>query len=268
MNKNILFFVLGILVFSSCSSDNSEIIDEEKKEKVSFTVSSPQQTRAYWSQNAIYWNTGDEVMVYATNHTMGDKFTVTNYLENQDRLAFEGETYVTSLQHAHRYFVVYPYSKALEFDGSDKVKIEIPSSQSAEVGSFDRYACVQVGKTGNFKMTVDLDNVCAFLKIEVTAACSYVKITANGYGVGGTAWVGSDGKINSDDWVQKYQEVTLSNLPQAGTYLIAIAPSSLYPVLKVEVKYPDCEAKTREATDVPITKGYVYDLGRCGKPVN
>lgn len=268
MKKNYLFFGLSILAFASCSSDNDEVVVDEKMETVSFSVSSSADTRAYWSANAIYWNESDAVKVYATHHTDGSTFTLSgNFDANQSTQTFTGSTYTTSTLHDHSYYVIYPASSAKEFNGVDKVKVEIPSYQTAIKGSFASNACVQACKSGNLDYSVQLTNVCAFLKIEVTAPCEYVKVSGGDYGVAGIAWIDGNGEIKSEDWVTKLTTVTLRNLSEAGTYLIAIAPSSKYPRLDVEVKYPNIDAKTNSATNVPIVRGVVYDLGTCPGPV-
>lgn len=267
--KKTLFGALSILALASCSSDNNEIFEEEKMETVSFTVSSTPETRAYWSANQIYWNSSDVIKVFATNHTDGSDFTIKDYRENYANLTFTGKTYVGNANHTHTYFAVYPSGKVKSFDGSDLVTVEIPSSQSATYGSFDRDACIQIGKANNFAQGINLQNVCAFLKIEVTAPCSSVTVSSDGnFGVAGTVKVNSDGAINSSTgWDSRATSVSLNNLPEAGTYLIAIAPSaSGYPVLNVSVQYPGCEPRTNSAQNVSIARGYVYDLGRCDKP--
>lgn len=269
--KVILALSLGGLSLGSCSSDNNEVIEDEVKVQTTFTVSANLDTRAYWSDNAIFWNQNDLTKVFANHHSEGDEFHIVEgtYVENYRALQFTGKTYKDHTQ----YYIVYPASQASTLNDDGTVNVTIPEIQQAHRGTFDPQACIQIGGAKNLNQTIQFDNVCAFFKIYVTAPCEYVEIEPNkqGYGIAGTVKVNYQGAINPDNgWTERKHTVRLENLQHEGTYLIGVGPSDSYDEgITVRVKFPDINVLTRSTSkDLQINKGYVYDLGRCDKPVN
>lgn len=271
MKKNIFLLALGVLVFSSCSSDN-DVLNEEKMETVNFSVSSSEEvTRAYWVNHSVYWNKSDIIKVFATNHTDGSNFEIKDkeaFEASMSDIVFTGKTYVESSLHEHEYIFFYPAERALSFDKFVYVTAEIPAEQTATRDSFDPSACLQIGSTTLLNGGVSLYNVCAFLKITVTEPCDWVKVTADGtFGVGGVFKVNKRADIYST-WDARYPTVTLNNLDKAGTYLIAIGPSQeKYPEINVEVKFSRFEKTIKNHVgEFSISTGRVYNLGTCNVP--
>lgn len=271
MKKNVFLLALGIVFFPSCSNDN-DVINEERMETATFTVSSSEEaTRAYWVNHSVYWNSTDVVKVFATNHTDGSDFVIKDknaYEASMSAIAFTGKTYLESTVHNHEYIFVYPAERALNYDGDNAVTVTIPAVQTATLNSFDPSACIQIGSTGSINGSVSLLNVCAFLKINVTEPCDWVKVTADGkYGVGGKVKVNKEAVIDSE-WIDRYTTVTLNDLKESGTYLIAIGPSQdNYPEINVEVKFKRFDKTLKNHVgSFSITKGRVYNLGTCNVP--
>lgn len=267
--KNVFLAAFCVLAFASCSNNSEDILNEEKMETVTFSVTTSEETtRAYWVNHQVYWNSTDKLKVYATYHKDGSDFMIDEpYEANLNDIAFTGKTYVGTF-HDHEYIFVYPAGQAKSFDGNNAVTVEIPATQTASLNSFDPKACIQIGSTKVLKGFVALFNVCAFLKIEVSEPCEYVKVTADGsYGVGGVFEVSKEAVINPD-WNTRYPTVTLNNLYDAGTYLIAIGPSQdKYPELNVEVKFKNYDKPlTNHVGEISIAKGRVYNLGKVNAP--
>lgn len=267
-NLSIFALTMGLVMLASCSSsDNNEIIDENVKVEKIISVSNNPQTRAYWNNGAIYWNSTDKTKVFVDNHPNGDVFSIVNYQENKDYLQFKGMTY----QHGN-YYVVYPAAQASTLNG-DKVRVTIPATQQAHKDSFDPTACIQIARAANLDQPIQMQHVCAFLKITVTAPCEYVEVEPNtaGYGIVGTVDADYEGKIDADNgWITRVHTVRLENLTENGTYLIVIGPSEGYANgLTARVKYPDCDVITKTTNkNLQISRGYVYEMGTCNKPVN
>lgn len=266
-----LFFLAATLCgfsFVSCSGDKNEIVDENVKVLTTFSMSSNAETRAYWNSGYIFWNSDDKVKVFVQHHEdeEGDVFSILNYTENKEKLTFQGMTY------PHGYYrVVYPAACAHSLNSDGTVRVTIPDQQQAKPTTFDPSACIQIGGVDNLGQNVELDHVCAFLKIEVTAPCDWVEVSPNAenYGIVGTVDVSYQSAIDpSEGWVDRKHTVRLNNLPESGYYLIAIGPSDNYKGgITVKVKYPDIDVIEKSLTkDQSFTRGYVYSLGRCNKP--
>lgn len=270
--KSFLFILslsLGSILFASCSSDNDEIVDMDVKVPTTFTVASGVDTRAYWDQSkTIYWESDDKVKVFVDDHIYGDVFTIVDFPVDKEPevVTFTGDTY----KHG-TYYVVYPASQANTLQYDKTVHVTIPEFQTATKGTFDPSACIQIGGAADLNQTVQLKNVCAFLKITVTDKCDSVMVSPNmkGYGIVGDVAVNySSGIDPNTGWINRKHTVTLANLPEAGTYLIAIGPSEGYQQgITVRVKYPNTDEISNSTSSNPqFAVGFVYNLGTCKKP--
>ena len=277
----LLSFAAGILSITSCSeSEVSEVVDNTPQ-KMSFTVgTSTSETRASVrdldSQNpAVDWEASDKVFVWGLGNTTASVFSFEKYGNYHNYAEFTG-----TIEPSTKYYLMYPNlsGTTMTFDGeSGLISATIPAVQKATNGSFDPAAAICTGATkGNMDKKVEVQHACAFLKITTTQPCYSVTVTpATNKDYSMTGGVTIETKSSGSSLVPPFSNgvpsVTLtadgtancSSTFPAGTYLMAIIPSTGYPGIEVTVDYGLGEDNPHVINDATIqmNAANIYNLG-------
>lgn len=300
MKKVYYLFVIvaGISFLTSCNKEKIDSPNSNEKVPMTFGITmsneSDLSTRAtvvdlnfnYASQN-IFWEEGDQVTIFAENHTYGDTFTFTGeYGTPKNTGVFSGMTYETN-----GYYGLYPAQRSakLSYDsnGKGRLSFNIPSQQTARKNSFDPTAAIQIGKAESWgNNTLSLLNVCAYFSITVGPGCETVSVEAKSdagqsewYLAGNvTAEVSSASTaIKELDEANCQRKIVLSGdaLKDGGTFLIPFIPSTRCPKIVVKTTfYPNTNSFNQpDKTFIPkndandesgkyqFAAGYIYELG-------
>ncbi|MBQ9192324.1 MAG: Omp28-related outer membrane protein [Bacteroidales bacterium] len=98
---------------------------------------------------AVYWNPGDEIIVFTQPNVPGGRFTNTETKAKQ-RASFQGK--VDDKPTAGYLYAVYPYDPAFTFNGTS-ITATVPAVQQGVAGSFDPHAFLSAGRTRTQSMT-------------------------------------------------------------------------------------------------------------------
>lgn len=276
--------VASTLIIASCSNDDSENVVENPKVKT-FLVASPSgSTRAAVNDLEhgdlkVKWEGTDHILVWgeglsATGSDFGYDTTPNPIYPNT--AAFKG-----TIDESNKYYLMYPKQDgaSIEFGTagvSSTIIATIPATQKATSNSFDPSAAICVGATKTkADKSVSILHVCSFLKITTSAPCEDITVSAatnDDWYLAGKVKIeasSSGGKILSPasaGFVEGAKQVKLvpssgTAIP-AGTYLIAIAPSTAFPGIKAVVKYSNTNIVTKSKDDnFTFDAGFIYNLG-------
>lgn len=284
MNKylSILACAAGLISFASCSeSEVNEVIDNNPQ-LITFKVGAPSAgTRAVIAgdvnaQNVkVDWETTDKINVWGLNGS------TTPTVFNQPEIDAEYQNYAKFegiIAKASKYFVMYPdqAGATISFSGEKgNISATVPSVQKATANSFDPAAAICAGATkSDFDNTVEVLHACAFLKITTTKPCYSVTVTPatnKSYSMtGGVTIEASSSGSKIIGFPSGVPSVTLtadgtancaSTFP-AGTYLMAIIPSTEYPGLDIMVDYGgDDKPHVTNETQLQLNAANIYNLG-------
>jgi hypothetical protein len=272
----------GILSISSCSeSEVSEVVDNTPK-KMTFTVgTSASETRAsvrtLESQNpAVDWDETDQLYVWGLGNTEPALFSFSQYGNYHNYAAFIG-----SIIPAAKYYLMYPNvsGSTIVFDENQvgHITTTIPAVQKATKDSFDPAAAICTGATqGNMDTKVEVQHACAFLKITTTKPCYSVTVTPGTdktYSMTGEVYIetSSAGSAIKPPFPNGVKSVTLtadgtancSSTFPAGTYLIAVIPSTGYPGIEITVDYGLGEYNPHVLNEnvIQMNAANIYNLG-------
>lgn len=251
------FTILSIaaVALAACNKENEEPgkkIDPSELVEVTFDVSAkPTQTAEV--QNAstkaeikedgtVHWSVGDKVSVfYEVNGETGSSESEALTAEN---IKADGSASITvkvptaftlaQFEGTRSLSAVYPFDATATFEGG-KINVSAPKVQD---GTFAHASLSVAEWTGSNSLT--FENQCCLLRIEaVDAAVS--KIT-----------------LKSAD-----AEVVTLNVPGAGTYYAAVAPSTLegFSVVLTDAEGEEL-AKKVTTNSLVVEKGHVVPLGR------
>ena len=277
----LLVCAAGILSITSCSeSEVSEVIDNAPQ-KMSFTVgTSSSQTRAtvrdLFTQNpAVDWQETDKVYVLGLGNTTASVFSFQQFGNFHNYAQFTG-----TITPADKYYLMYPNvsGTTMVYDGeTGHITTTIPAVQKATLNSFDPAAAVCTGATkGNMDTKVEVQHACAFLKITTTKPCYSVTVTPGtdkNYSMTGGVVIetSSAGSALLPPFPNGVHSVTLTadgtadckeTFP-AGTYLMAIIPSTGYPGVEISVDYGlgEYNPHVLNTNTIQMNAANIYNLG-------
>jgi len=275
--KNIyalLAFAAGV-AFASCTSDNEDIINNADFGPKTFQVCTPSAdaTRALVNgidtQNPqVNWEKTDEIYVWGVGKTAASTFKWDKAGAYQNYAYFTGNIDRTASQ----YFLMYPNQSDATFDGTKIITATIPVVQTPTLGSFDPKAAICTGATkGSDDKSVSILHACTFFKITLTKECNSVVVKAAdnaSWKMAGKVTIetsSSASKITSFTGSEG-SEVSLKNSDgssfAAGTYLIAVAPSTKFPGISVTVNYADgTKVEKSKSGETEFAAAYIYNLG-------
>lgn len=136
MKKILLFASAVAVLFSSCSTDNTQdVIGNEAMGTISAAAAYQQEaTRTYLEGKKVFWSKGDALGVFGASGpqvqfglTSGEGTASAKFAGNKNYLKVGEPVYA-----------YYPYTKGTSLEDTSKVKLEILAEQTFEkVGSFD-----------------------------------------------------------------------------------------------------------------------------------
>ncbi len=251
------FTILSIaaVALAACNKENEEPgqkIDPSELVEVTFEVSA-KPTQVAEVQNAstkaeikedgtVHWSVGDKVSVfYEVNGETGSSESEALTAEN---IKADGSASITvkvptaftlaQFEGTRSLSAVYPFDATATFEGG-KINVSAPKVQD---GTFAHASLSVAEWTGSNSLT--FENQCGLLRIEaVDAAVSKIS-------------------LKSDD-----AEVVTLNVPGAGTYYAAVAPSTLegFSVVLTDAEGEEL-AKKVTANSLVVEKGHVLPLGK------
>lgn len=293
---SIFAIVTGLSLLASCNKDSMDSPNSDKKVPMTFGLTlsneSDFSTRAAVDRldltrvgQDIYWEGGDQVTIFAENHTYGDTFTFTGdygYLHNTG--SFSGMTYETQ-----GYYGLYPAqsSAKLSYDnGKGRLSFNIPNKQTAKKDSFDPKAAIMTGKADSWgDNTLALNHVCAYFSIKVGPGCNTIRVEAVAnanqpawYLAGNVIAEVSSGSTAIKDFenskCQSFIVLSGSALYDGGTFLIPFIPSTKCPkIIVTPTFYAQTNSqnqpqksfvpKNQDGSDAKyqFVAGYIYELG-------
>lgn len=255
MNRFFTILSIAAVVFAACDKENEtpgQKIDPAELVEVTFEVSA-KPTQAAEIQNAstkteikedgtVHWSVGDKVSVfYEVNGETGNSESEALTAEN---IKADGSASITvkvptaftlaQFEGTRSLSAVYPFDAAVAYvDG--KINVSAPKVQD---GTFAHASLSVAEWTGRNSLT--FENQCGLLRIEaIDAAVS--KIT-----------------LKSAD-----ADVVTLNVPGAGTYYAAVAPSTLegFSVVLTDAEGEEL-AKKVTTKSLVVEKGHVFPLGK------
>ena len=143
--------------------------------------------------------------------------------------------------------------------------VVLPAAQTATAGSADPQAMLMIG-TSTDATTLEFKNVCAYVKVKPTFACSSIVLKSNGTeSLAGTMTLGLGTDGNPTTTVTNgTNTVTLSGTIAAnGTYCIAVCPATLASGFTVEFKDASDKVLSSKSTakSVTLTRNKILNLG-------
>lgn len=277
---NRVFYLLACaasaLFVASCSDSESSDLTEKTPVEKSFTVGTPSSTtRAVVvgvndSQNpSVNWESTDKIYVWG----LGSK-TASTFSQSQFGKYHNYSTFTGTIIPAEKYWIMYPNQTGASFDGVDVISATIPNCQKAVSGSFDPAAAICTGATeGQDDASVSIKHACAFLKITTTQPCYSVTVspaTDATWKVTGDVNIQTSSSGNSlsfADNTYSYVKLTADGTENctttfpAGTYLMAIAPSTGFPGFTVVVDYGTSTPTVTKENKIQFNAAYIYNLG-------
>lgn len=270
-----LVLAASLCVFTSCSNDTDEVVNNDVKVKKVIGVGAQtavSRTAIYnWDANvgesvSVHWQEDDDLTIFASGHSIGDTFSFKTFEagESHNQATFEGYTYENG-----PYYILHPAQSDARLEG-DKVKLNIPSIQNAVKNSFDSKANILIEKTASIETKTDLLNVCAYFRITVPEDCSSVEVeaTEDSWHLAGTVTV--DNITSAGNHIAGFEpdcthKIELKGIKEAGTYFIAFIPTTaMNSNLKVTVNRevgPVVKTFERKSAGFSFAAGNYYNLG-------
>ena len=141
--------------------------------------------------------------------------------------------------------------------------VVLPAAQTATAGSADPNAMLMIG-TSTDATTLEFKNVCAYVKVTPSFACSSIVLRSNSTeSLAGTMTVGLDTDGNPTTTVTNGTNmVTLSGTIAANsTYYIAVRPETLANGFTIYFKTADGRYMKSTSKTVTLTRSKVLNLG-------
>ena len=232
MKKIIAFGFSAMLLFSACSSDIKDTVDnvpvpQSGLQYMEFTASAGTDTRTQLtSDNKVVWQAGDEISIFdgAGNHKFNTKDSGTSAV-------FGGNA-----ASASTYYALYPYQEGAILAGNVIKNVTLPSEQTAKAGSFDAAYNLSVA-TASSDLQLAFKNVVTLVKFSVSnsqaaSEVRKVKLTSHDATAVLTGTVditlGSQPAATPASGQQPYATLIADNGLEAGQYYyFAVLPSVL-----------------------------------------
>lgn len=171
MKKILLFASAVAVLFSSCSTDNTQdVIGNEAMGTISAAAAYQQEaTRTYLEGKKVFWSKGDALGVFGASGpqvqfglTSGEGTASAKFAGNKNYLKVGEPVYA-----------YYPYTKGTSLEDTSKVKLEILAEQTFEkVGSFDAamapaYAYIPKLESKDDVIAFTMQGAAAYLSVPV-----------------------------------------------------------------------------------------------------
>lgn len=293
MKRSVYFASLSIAaaVCNSCSQtdDITEIIDNGASNNV-LTIVSPEtdntpDTRLgiqEGTKRTITWFSGDKIAVWRSedDNKYGFNYQATDpNHENWATFVSDGEKQFPMVE-SEKIVVVYPYTEAVTYNKTNnQISVVIPTHQEAYPNSFDPKAAVCSGATASkTDRSVMLMHACGFLRLTLEHDAKYVEVRSKNTSAGKTYSVCGPIKVSPksagtapevDNQTNNYVRLvpqTEGGEVKAGSYLIAILPSTSYNGFEVTADYGDQGQRHGSYDFSQVTASTVYSLSPIPGP--
>jgi len=264
------------LIVTACSDSETSDLTENTPVEKTFTLGIPSSTTRTVVDDLsagspyVLWETTDQIYVWGLGSTNASTFSQSKFGSYHNYSTFSG-----TIVEADKYWFMYPNQEGASFDGSEIISATIPQCQKAVAGSFDPAAAICTGVTeGQNDLGITMLHACAFLKITTTKKCQSITVApANDstWKVTGDVQItttSSGSSVATTDNGYSYVKLTADGTEdctdtfEAGTYLMAIAPSSKFPGFTVTVDYPgNSDASVTNSNTVSFNAACIYNLG-------
>ena len=173
--KKSLFFAATLLVLAACTREMDVNTPSGNMTITARTETSAETRTVVEGQTHVYWEPGDEIMVFSGGES--GKFT-TNITASSATATFNGTLGDSAWTEGMDLWAVYPYSKDAVFDG-ETIMTTLPAEQVARYGSFGKGMNLSVGHTNSNNL--QFFNVGGGIRFRLTQE-GIKKITFEGYG--------------------------------------------------------------------------------------
>ena len=217
MLKDFVIIAASAAFFLSCSHEQMWESGQSTKHDMEFVAGAT--TKSTVSGSDIFWESGDELSVFDAD--ANNRFSTT---QGGATTVFVGKAGVAPV-----YYALYPYN-ASALCTSGEIVTTLPKVQLARMGDFAKGANVAVGSTTG--KSIEMMNLCGFLKIGIGEAGKYRKVTIftnSCEPLSGDVRISFDGEgkpvASSGD--NPYPEVYLTTASEAwdqGVYYIPVLP--------------------------------------------
>lgn len=264
------FFVLGTLLFSSCSKDEMPFEDEipadtdsslnAGKVKMEFKAGIDAVSRTVLTTgNAVEWEADDAISLFDPDSN--NKFTTST---GGQSVTFTG----SAKDNQDIYYALYPYDgKATISD--NVITTTLPAEQTARAGSFAKMLNPSVAKSGSDK-TLEFKNTCAVVKftLQYTGSNNIKKVMFrgnNGEALAGTLLIDASSGTPTATVQNEFAgtEVTLNGEFTSGsTYYFVTAPAVLSKGLTLvfyDINNYECKKVGQSSTTLTASK--ILNLG-------
>ena len=219
MLKDFVIIAASAAFFLSCSHEQMWESGQSTKHDMEFVAGAT--TKSTVSGSDIFWESGDELSVFDAD--ANNRFSTT---QGGATTVFVGKAGVAPV-----YYALYPYN-ASALCTSGEIVTTLPKVQLARMGDFAKGANVAVGSTTG--KSIEMMNLCGFLKIGIGEAGKYRKVTIftnSCEPLSGDVRISFDGEgkpvASSGD--NPYPEVYLTTASEAleqGVYYIPVLPGT------------------------------------------
>ena len=274
-----------ISIFDGATENNGDqeftLTDGDGTTSGTFTGTAAEATTYYAlypyveSKNSSREVTREEAKAAVGDNDLSDDWTfdlvVGHYEDYKDFIESEFSEYGISPENQAIY-IAYLKQEPLtvksgpQRNASDQFEnVVLPAAQTATAGSADPNAMLMIG-TSTDATTLEFKNVCAYVKVTPSFACSSIVLRSNSTeSLAGTMTVGLDTDGNPTTTVTNGTNmVTLSGTIAAnGTYCIAVCPATLASGFTVEFKDASDKVLSSKSTakSVTLTRNKILNLG-------
>lgn len=257
--KKMIFSLLAVCAFVSCSRDTFEPSSTMEDLRISASFSDPVRT-SYHGTGELTWSYGDRINIF--DGTASNEFT-TYVTECPSTADFYGQV----TKGWSKLVGVYPFNEKNQLLSGGKVKIVVPPYQIASAGGFTDGANPSVGETTS-SSGLTLKNVGAYIKLSFTSSrevrAIYIASNAKGTNLAGimtfnastAAFVEGASGNNSVSLIPEGKSIA------PDTYYAVVAPVKLVGGLRVFFRLADGTVLCKQGNNtVSLVRNETLDLG-------
>lgn len=154
---------VAIMLFTllyGCAKEVEQQQPQEELHEVVFHAGWAPETKTVLQEDgSVWWSPGDEISLFVGDNTTNYKLTSTC------DVASAATDFVGKVCSGDTYYALYPYSESNQAMGNKTFKIDIPSTQIATKGSYDKNAFISIATSTNDQL--NFKNICGGVKFSV-----------------------------------------------------------------------------------------------------
>lgn len=212
-------------IIAGCSENPLQEIEITHEKTFWATIERPDMTRTVIGESTgensrkVLWLSNDELAVVGESGFRVSRF-ITLDADSSETASFEGE-----IEDADNYFALYPYSERVSYE-NNKFRFYLPTVQSYKAGSFETATFPMVSKIGGEDNTLNFQNLCGVLALNLKGEETISSITFSGKGADGNPMVVS-GPFTVDMGYEEFPTMTYAlepdkTTPEISTYHITL----------------------------------------------